>query len=655
MNLASLQCQLHDSDRRRIELINLLLSFKHWFSHSGLQSPEAHALIGKAVGRLRNHAFTVVNVGEFSRGKTELINALLFDHFHCRILPSRPGRTTMCPTEIGYNPNLPTNSIQLLPISTRKGGISVRAFKCIPEHWVNLQFDINSPASVQDALGRLADRQFVSEEQARSLGFNCCQLNRHPQNINEVEIPVWRYAQINIDHPLLAKGLRLIDTPGLNAMGTEPELTLNTLSQADSVLFCLAADAPVSATDKAIWRDYINTEDNSRSLVIINKIDSLWDDLVSSPSDDSTTNSVRTDTALALGLPLQQVLTLSAKKALLAKARGDQALMQKSHFERFESVLAYQLNDRIKQLFKHPDVEDALVLIRQTHRQTQQRLLAQAETIQALKATDEDTLAETVTKLRTQLKEQHRRVHQESILNRSCERDLKHRYEAMLAVFSQKQLDRVLSYFASAASDPEPMLRPAIKASLKQIQLNLGKLSIEVEQTNQMLRDVYIEPRVGERMRLTSRSLNMQSRQQQYLDFKHRCEQFLNSVEHSAGADRVLIRHFLLNISQEVKLYFAETNDVLARWYENALTPLSYPNECAKQLLQKELLVHSKIEQQSRAKQQSLVAFRAELTENEDHVYTLSQLLERVEGLERSGRSMSDKVIPLSFARRKSS
>jgi putative ribosome biogenesis GTPase RsgA len=32
---------------------------------------------------------------------------------------------------------------------------------------------------------------------------------------------------VNFPHPLLKEGLIIVDTPGLNAIGTEPELTLN--------------------------------------------------------------------------------------------------------------------------------------------------------------------------------------------------------------------------------------------------------------------------------------------------------------------------------------------------------------------------------------------------------------------------------------------
>ena len=45
----------------------------------------------------------------------------------------------------------------------------------------------------------------------------------------------------------------ILDTPGLNAIGTEPELTLILLPNAHAVLFMLAADAGVTKTDLDVW------------------------------------------------------------------------------------------------------------------------------------------------------------------------------------------------------------------------------------------------------------------------------------------------------------------------------------------------------------------------------------------------------------------
>src|SRR4030095_4789238 len=72
-----------------------------------------------------------------------------------------------------------------------------------------------------------------------------------------VDIPCWRHAIISFPHPLLQQGLVVLDTPGLNAIGTEPELTLNQLPNAHAVLFLLAADAGVTKTDLDVWNKYL--------------------------------------------------------------------------------------------------------------------------------------------------------------------------------------------------------------------------------------------------------------------------------------------------------------------------------------------------------------------------------------------------------------
>src|SRR4029079_6113676 len=89
-----------------------------------------------------------------------------------------------------------------------------------------------------------------------------------------VEVPKWRHALINIAHPLLKQGLVILDTPGLNAIGAEPELTVNLIPQAHAVGFMLAADTGVTKSDLSIWREHLVTEaDNTDSrLVVLNKI-----------------------------------------------------------------------------------------------------------------------------------------------------------------------------------------------------------------------------------------------------------------------------------------------------------------------------------------------------------------------------------------------
>ena len=57
--------------------------------------------------RLAADKLVVAFVAEFSRGKSELINAIFFADTGRRILPATPGRTTMCPVELSYDAEQP--------------------------------------------------------------------------------------------------------------------------------------------------------------------------------------------------------------------------------------------------------------------------------------------------------------------------------------------------------------------------------------------------------------------------------------------------------------------------------------------------------------------------------------------------------------------
>ena len=59
--------------------------------------------------QMRSDKVMVAFVAEFSRGKSELINAIFFADAGRRVLPATPGRTTMCPVELAWDaehPNL---------------------------------------------------------------------------------------------------------------------------------------------------------------------------------------------------------------------------------------------------------------------------------------------------------------------------------------------------------------------------------------------------------------------------------------------------------------------------------------------------------------------------------------------------------------------
>jgi len=329
----------------RLELFQRMQLWRRWLKDRDLYDTRAEMRVRQILDALRDDRLYIAFVAEFSRGKSELINALFFSGFGQRVLPSSAGRTTMCPTEILYRKNTPP-CIRLLPIETRAGGTSVADYKKRPDQWTEITIDMNDPESTAQALNAVTETLQVSAQQAHDLGLN---LGAPPGEQTDaaasIEKPRGRHAVINLPHPLLERGLVILDTPGLNALGAEPELTLNLLASAHATLFILAADTGVTRSDITVWREHIleNSPSEQANLVVLNKIDGLWDDLRKPQALESELASQVQATASSLNIPARQIYPVSAQKALLARIRGDQALLRRSRIEEIEQALSSQL------------------------------------------------------------------------------------------------------------------------------------------------------------------------------------------------------------------------------------------------------------------------------------------------------------------------
>ncbi len=294
--------------------------------------------------QLKSDKVMVAFVAEFSRGKSELINAVFFAGYGRRIMPAAAGRTTMCPTELGYDAEVPP-CLRLLPIETRLQPQALLEWRSAPEQWERVDLDVNDPAQLAQAIEKVAEVRRVTVDEARALGFwhdEAPEDNPLAGVDGLVEVPRWRHALINMAHPLLKQGLVILDTPGLNAIGAEPELTVSLLPQAHAVVFILAADAGVSKSDLALWREHLApaAERTDSRLVVLNKIDTLWDELSTPQYIEAQIQRQREDSAQVLGLAPAQVIAVSAQKGLLAKVKQDGVLLRESRLPDLERALA---------------------------------------------------------------------------------------------------------------------------------------------------------------------------------------------------------------------------------------------------------------------------------------------------------------------------
>jgi len=335
----------HGAWRKQFALRLKLLSV--WLIDNDLMDAGVRERLTKLHDQVKNDKIMVAFVAEFSRGKSELINAVFFAGYGRRIMPASAGRTTMCPTELGYDADVPA-CLRLLPIESRLQPQSLMDWRNAPEQWERIALDVNDPQQLARAIKKVSEVRHVTLAQAVALGFwsdDAPDDNPPMGSDGLIEVPKWRHALINMAHPLLKQGLVILDTPGLNAIGAEPELTVSLLPQAHAVVFILAADTGVTKSDLSIWRQHLAPQAEARAsrLVVLNKIDTLWDALSSPEQVRLQIAEQRSHSAEILGLSPSQVLAVSAQKGLLAKVNRDERLLQASNVMELEAALGQGL------------------------------------------------------------------------------------------------------------------------------------------------------------------------------------------------------------------------------------------------------------------------------------------------------------------------
>jgi hypothetical protein len=384
--------QMHEYALWRAKVVQAIEMYHQWRIRYGMNDPHSTNTILNAINNLQSDRLTLAFVAEFSRGKTELINSLFFAETGVRLLPSTAGRTTMSPTELFYDEE-GGSYIRLLNIESRLEDISLAELKQQPQRWTQLKLDANSPTQMQEAFKELCAVKKVDRQMADKLGLWNERLAAEQGIVNpdKVEIPCWRHALISFPHPLLKQGLCILDTPGLNALGTEPELTLNMLPSAQAIVFVLAADTGVTKSDMDMWLNHvcITRGGNKQGLaVVMNKIDAMWDDLAGERGyQDSIDSQIKT-AAVTLKLDETAIFPVSAKQALLAKVKGDNDLLDKSRIEALEKYLAKDILEQRRSILMGSLIRDIGFLVNESSSITELALTNAAKQLEEFRKVD---------------------------------------------------------------------------------------------------------------------------------------------------------------------------------------------------------------------------------------------------------------------------
>ena len=560
------------------DLIREITRYRSWLLHNRLGSEAVDARLERALRILRTDQITLAFVGEYSRGKTELINSLLFSSYGQRILPSRAGRTTMCPTELFFDPRAERCYIRLLPIESRLEDTSIAQFKRTPRHWLNIPLYPHDPQSMVEAFTQVARTKAVSVEQAIELGFQAETLER-AEGTEQVLVPAWRHALVSFDHPLLRQGLRILDTPGLNALGSEPELTLSMLPNAQAVLFMLSADAGVTASDMDIWRRHVcqlDSDTRGNLFAVLNKIDVLWDDPAGDEFVSEAIDQMRASTAQQLGIDSDQVLPLSAKQALLGKVRGDQALLERSQLEALEQLLAARILAQKERLLEEQVVRQVLALLHNSQQVLQLRREKVNEQ-RALLENHQEGNGQMLLELTARTRHDHNRHHKRLLELRTNQHLLQRQGELLGAAIRAERLEEHLARLRRGLTGSLTTLgiNLAILHFFRCVEQDLHALELEAARANKVVVAIYQRHNEENPLQgLDAPLFELQPFQHELRSLQGKADQFRLQLKTLLTEQSALTRRFFATLVQEVIGLHQRLRQEAKSWAGDALTPL---------------------------------------------------------------------------------
>lgn len=630
------------------DLIREITRYRSWLAHNRLSSEGVEARLERALRVLRTDHITLAFVGEYSRGKTELINSLFFSNYGQRILPSRAGRTTMCPTELLFDPRSERSYIRLLPIESRLEDTSIAQLKRTPRLWLNLPLDPHDPESMAEAFAQVALTKAMPVEQAIQLGFDPAGLESSSSG-DTVLVPAWRHAVVNFDHPLLRQGLRILDTPGLNALGSEPELTLSMLPNAQAIVFLLSADTGVTASDMQIWQQHIRQldEDTQNSLfAVLNKIDVLWDDVAGEAFVQKAIEDIRDTTAQQLGIDCADVLPLSAKQALMAKIRGDQALLERSQLARLEELLSQRILTQKERLLEDQVVQQVLALLQNSQHALKLRLEKVIEQRDVL-ASHQEGSGQMLLELTARTRHDHNRHHKRLLDLKTNQRLLQRQGELLRTAIRAERLEEHLTRLRRSLTGSLTTLgiNLAILHFFRSVEQDLGILEQEAERANKMVSAIYRRHSEENPLQGIDPPLfQLLPYQRELRSLQGKADQFRLQLKTLLTEQRTLTRRFFSTLVQEVIGMHQRLRQEAEQWAGDALTPLLQFSLEHKQQLETHILQLKSLareSQQNSQRGQLLTRYSGELELQLAQAAEMLRALRRPAPLRRQGKVVS--------------
>lgn len=573
---------IHAYGKWKSNLVAAIEEFQGWLDTTELEESEQSLKIYETLQTLKHDRITLAFVGEFSRGKTELINAIFFSQFKRRLLPSEAGRTTMCPTELFYDVDEPKPYMRLLPIESRTEDASITEQKQNSINWTHIQLDISSPENMASSFAHITNKKKVKASEAKRLGLYDVITDNNGTELADtqiVEIPMWRHALINFPHPFLEQGLAILDTPGLNSLGNEPELTINMLPNAQAAIFVLAADIGVTRSDMDIWRRHLKSfrrNHNNGLVIALNKIDTLWDELKTDSEIKSSIQRQCAETAQTLSIDAKRVFAVSAQKGLIGRVRNDAKLIEASNLSAMENVLSNEILPQKEQLVRNTLIADINEMMQESKSILLDQFNGKKKSIvdfSGVSGKNENIIQTLLEKTREEQAIYHRNA--ENL--QSSRQILLGQYNRFKSIIDLDQLDEQVnkSRQLMQGSWTTNGMKTSMKSLFDNISHTMNEAAKQTELTNRLVKSIYNRfQNENEVTDIRPKLFSITSYKQEIDTLYQDAEEYRTSVYSTMTKQSFVIKKFFISLVSRARNIYYQLNKDADDWGKRALTPL---------------------------------------------------------------------------------
>ena len=568
--------QMQAYSRWRSEITESIEKYQKWLEDNKMSSAEVEIRIYELIETLKSDHLTIAFVAEFARGKTELINAIFFSEYDRRLLPSEAGRTTMCPTELFYDSEADESYIRLLPIETRLEEMSLQEHKQNPINWTSITLDTSSSEKMAEAFQEVIKTKRVPLPVAEKLGLSDYREN---ESDNMVDIPMWRHALISFPNPLLKEGLTILDTPGLNALGNEPELTISMLPNAQAVVFVLAADTGVTKSDLEMWTQNVQPlggDAKHGRIVVLNKVDTLWDELKDDAAINASITTQCNSAAKMLNVGIENVFPVSAQKGLLAKIRHDTELLEKSNILALEAILAKDILPQKQQIVRNSIVSEIGGMAEESSNLISSRLddtNKQLKELQGLSGKNEDVIGHLMKKTREEQTIYHKNVESFQVNKKS----FSEQHKILLQALSLTQLDELMAKTRKEMTGTWTTkgLKGGMKEFFDIISVTINNASKQTDKVNMLLQTIYRAFNKEHGLTDVKPKLFSMGKYKRDLErLNHEADAYRSSAKMAATEQAFVVKKFFISMVSHARNTFFQAHQEVEAWGKAGMAPL---------------------------------------------------------------------------------